>query len=135
MLSRNLRGSLAVRWLLGGLLCLALVGGAAASTPTAFAHGDVTSIGLRAPEFPLAALGSAFAFRLQKQAQLVRLTLHKPVRSGQFSPAERAHAMLPRPKVSPGSAVLPRRFLLSRQTIPRGPNDTGDPLLAFSSLS
>lgn len=135
MLCRNLRTSLAVRWLLGGLLCLALLASMAASTPSLCGRGEATSIGLRAPEFPLAALGSAFAFRLQKQAQLARLTLHKPARSGAFLPAERAHAMLPRLKVSQGSALLPRRFLRSRHITPRAPQDSGDPLLSALSLS
>jgi hypothetical protein len=135
MLCRNLRSSLTVRWLLGGLLCLALLGSLAASTPSLPGRGEPTSIGLRAPEFPIAALGSAFGFRLQKQAQPVRLTLHKPVRSGAFSPTERACATLPRLKVSQGTALLPRRFLHTRHITPRAPQDSGDPLLRALSLS
>ncbi len=135
MLSRNLRGSLAVRWLLGGLLCLALAGGAAASRPASIAHDGATSISFRAPEFPLAALETTSSIRFEKQARSVRLTLQKPTRSACLSWAARTYCVSPRPRLSYTSPALPRRLLLSRQMIPRGPNDAGDPFLASSSLS
>ena len=135
MFCRKLRSALAVRCLLGGFLCLALLGSVAASTPSLSGGGEVAVLGLRAPEFPLAALGALFAVRFQKQAQPVRLTLQKPERSGQLSSAERAYAISSRPNFSQGFPALPRRFLPSPHGPSRDSKDSGDPLLTALSLS
>lgn len=135
MLCRTLRSLFVCRWALAGLLCLALVGGAAAPARLSFENDGATSIGLRAPEVPLAALETTSAVRFEKHGQAVRLTFHKPERSAHLSSAERSRGVLFRPKASHTSPLLPRRFLRQRHVTPRGPNDAGDPFLASSSLS
>jgi hypothetical protein len=130
-----LRNSLVGRWILAGLLCLVLVGGAAAPTRFSLGDGEATLIGIRAQELPLAALATKAAVRFEKQAHAIRLTLHKPERSTSLSWAVKRHGISPRPPVSYTFFALPRRFLPSRHTVPRGPNDPGEPFLASSSLS
>jgi len=135
MVCRDLRKTFVIRWLLGGFLCLALLGSMAISTPSPSWRGDVASIELRAPEFPLAALGTVLAARFQKQAQQMRVTLQKPERSVHLSPAERGPALLPRPSVRQGFALLPRRVLQPRQMLFCAPHDSADPFLASPSVS
>jgi hypothetical protein len=124
-----------VRGLLGGLLCLTLLGSAASSAHSLSAHDGGASMELRAPDFPLAAIGTVLSVRFQKTAQQVRVTLQKPERSANFSSAERGHTSLARPSASQRFAVLPRRFLRPRHMVPRASNDSADPLLAPPSLS
>ena len=135
MLCRTLRSLSAGRWALAGLLCLALVGGAAAPARVSLGDGEGTSIGLRAPEVPLAALETTSAVRFEKHGQAVRLTFHKPERSAHLSSAERSCGVRFRPKACHTSPLLPRRFLRPRHVTPRGLNDAGDPSLASLSLS
>ena len=135
MLCRSLRSLSAGRLALAGLLCLALVGGVAAPARYSFASDEATSISLRAPEVPLAALETTSAVRFEKQGQAVRLTFHKPERSAHLSPSERPCSLLSRSKALQTSPLLPRRFLRPRHVAPRAPKATGDPFLASLSLS
>jgi hypothetical protein len=135
MVCQDLRQTFVIRSLLGGLLCLALLGSIALSAPSLSGRGDVASIELPAPQFPHAALGSVLALRSQKQAQQIRVILQKPERSAHLSSAERRHALLPRPSLSQWFARLPRRSLHSRQIAHRTTHDTADPLLASPSRS
>lgn len=135
MLCRALRNVSVGRWALAGLLCLAVAWGTAAPTRHSFDDAGTTSIGLRAPEVPLAALETTSSVRFEKQGQTVRLTYHKPDRSGHLSSADRSGGVLSRPKVCHTFPLLPRRFLQPRRTTPRAPNDAGDPFLASLSLS
>jgi hypothetical protein len=135
MVCRDLRKTFVIRWLLGGFLCLALLGSMAISTPSLSGRGDVASIELRAPEFPFAALGTVLAVRFQKHAQKIRVTLQKPERSVHLSSTERGPALLPRPSLAQRLSLLPRRSLHSRQAALRTPNDSVDPFLASPSLS
>ena len=89
MLCRSLRNVLVGRWILAGLLCMALVVGAAVCAPIAPAEGGPGAASLRAAEFPLAALESTSPVRLEKQGQPNRLTLPRPDRTGQLSWTER----------------------------------------------
>lgn len=132
---RDLRTTFVIRRLLGGLLCLALLGSIVLSAPSISGRGDAASMELRAPQFPLAALGSVLAHRSQKQAQQVRVIVLKPERSFPLSSAERDHALHPRPSVRQGFALLPRRVLQPRQMLFCAPHDSADPFLASPSLS
>ena len=135
MLCRTLRSLSAGRWALAGLLCLALVGGAAAPARVSLGDGEGTSIGLRAPEFPLAALATTSGFRFAKHGLTVRLTFHKPERSAHLSSAERTCGTLSQPIACHAFPLFPRRFLRPRDATPRAPSDAGDPFLASPSLS
>ncbi len=135
MLCQTLRNVSGGRWALAGLLCLALAWGTAAPTRIPFQDDEPTSIGLRAPEVPLAALETTSSVRFEKQGQIVRLTFHKPERSAHLSSTARACGVLLRPKGHPTSPLLPRRFLPPRHAAPRASNDAGDPFLALLSLS
>lgn len=135
MLCRTLRNVSIGRWALAGFLCLALAWGTAAPAHNPFQDDGDTSIGLRVPQFPLAALETTSSVRLEKHGQAVRLTLGKPERSGHLSSTERAYGLLVRPKRCPTSPLLPRRFLSPRHLAPRAPNDAGDPFLALLSFS
>jgi hypothetical protein len=134
MLCRALRSVSVGRWALAGLLCLALTWGTAAPTRLSVADDGSTSIGLRAPEVPLAALETTSGIRFEKQGQTVRLTLHKPERSAHRSSTERSCGVLSRPKPRHTLPLLPRRLLPPRHMTPRAPNDAGDPFLASLSL-
>jgi hypothetical protein len=135
MFCRALRDFSARCWALAGLLCLALALGTAAATRVSFEEHGATSIGLRAPEFPLAALATTSGVRFEKQGQAVRLTLHKPQRSAHLSSIERSCGVLSRPRACHAFTLLPRRFLHPRDVTPRAPSDAGDPFLASLSLS
>jgi hypothetical protein len=135
MLCRRLRCLLVGRWAIAGLVCLALIGSAAAPSRVSLGHSEPATIGLRAPEAPLAALSTTSTVRLEKQAASVRLTLHKPERHARVSWATRTQATLQRSDVSHASPLLARRFLPSRHLIPRAPDESGDPLLPQLSLS
>jgi hypothetical protein len=132
MVCRVLRSLNYCRWILTGFVCLSLV--ASASLPVRQSLGDdeLVTIGLRAPEAPLAALAANSTVRFEKQAASSRLTFHKPERGAHASRATRVHVLPPRFGVSSPSARLPRRFLLSRHLSPRPPDDSGDPFLAAS---
>jgi hypothetical protein len=135
MLCRTLRCLVVARWALAGLVCLALIGGSAAPPRTSLAEGEPTTIGLRAPEVPLAALATTSAVRFEKNATSIRLTLHKPERNAHVTWVTRTQALTQRPKVCHASPLLARRFLPSRHLIARAPDESGDPFLAPSSLS
>lgn len=135
MFCRTLRNLSSGRWALAGLLCLAMVGAAAAPTRVFSGNDWADSIGLRAPEVPLAALAATSGVRFEKHGQAVRLTFHKPERSGHLSSTERSCGALSRPKAWHAHPLLPRRFLPPRHVTLRGPNDAGDPFLASLSLS
>jgi hypothetical protein len=130
MLCRTLRCLVVTRWALAGLVCLALIGGAAVSSRTSLADDEPSTIALRAPEIPLAALATHFAVRLENNATSVRLTLHKQERNAHVSWALRAQAIPPRPDVCETSPLLARRLLPSRHLVPRAPDESGDPFLA-----
>jgi hypothetical protein len=135
MLCRSLRNLLVGRWILAGLACLALVAGSTVCPPIAPAQGDASSVTLRAPEIPLAALEAASLVRLEKQAHSNRVIFPKPDRNGQPSWAERTR--LTRPTLQPSRVchTLPRRFLPSHHLAARDPSDSGEPFLAASPLS
>ena len=135
MFCRTLRNLSSGRWALAGLLCLAMVGAAGASTRVFSGDGSADSIGLRAPEVPLAALAATSGVRFEKHGQAVRLTFHKPERSGHLSSIERSCGALSRPKAWYTHPLLPRRFLPSRHLLPRTSKDSSDPLLASLLLS
>jgi len=135
MLCRVLRNFSARCWALVGLLCLALALVTAAPTRVSFEEHGATSIGLRAPEFPLAALETTSSFRFAKHGLTVRLTFHKPERSAHLSSAERTCGTLSQPIACHAFPLFPRRFLRPRDATPRAPSDAGDPFLASPSLS
>lgn len=135
MLCRTLRNVSAGRWALAGLLCLALAWGTAAPPRLSFQDDWGASIGIRAPEVPLAALETTSNVRLQKQGQAVRLTFTKPERRAHLSSIERPCGALFRLRARSTFPVLPRRCLRPRHAAPRAPNDAGDPFLASLSLS
>jgi hypothetical protein len=135
MLCRNLRDVLVGRWILAGLLCVALVVGAAVCPPIAPAEDGPASISLRTSEFPLAALESTSSVRLEKQARSNRLTFPRPDRTGQPSWAERFRVTQPRRQASQTAHALPRRVLSSHHLTSRDPGDSGEPFLASSPLS
>jgi hypothetical protein len=132
MLCRTLRRLSVGRWLLAGLLCLALAGSAAPFRPASSDDGTTLSIGLSAPQFPLAALELTSAVRMEKQAQSVRLSFPKPVRGGHLLSSVRAHALLHRPKMIATAPLLPRRFLPPRRIGLHASTDSNDPALASS---
>ena len=135
MLCRSLRSLSVGRSALAGLLCLALVGGVAAPARYSLENDEASSIGLRAPEAPLAALETTSAVRFEKQGQAVRLTFHKPERSAHLCSSERPCNVPFRSKAVQTSPLLPRRFLRARHVASRAPKDAGDPFLASPSLS
>jgi hypothetical protein len=135
MICRTLRCLVVARWALAGLVCLALIGSAAEPPRTSLADGESTTIGLRAPEFPLAALATTSAVRFEKNATSIRLTLHKPERNTHVTWVTRTQALTQRPEISQFSPLLARRFLPSRHLVPRAPDESGDPFLAPLSLS
>ena len=135
MFCRTLRNLGSSRWALVWLLCLALVGAAAASTRVFSGDDWAGSISLRAPEVPLAALATTSSVRFEKNGQAIRLTFHKPERSAQLSSTERSCGALSRLIACHAFPRLPRRFLPPRHVTPRGPNDAGEPFLASLSLS
>jgi len=135
MLCRSLRNQLVGRWILAGLLCVALVVGAAVCAPIAPAEDGPASISLRASEFPLAALESTSPVRLEKQAQSNRLTFPRPHRTGQPSWAERFRVTQLRWQAFQTAYALPRRVLSSQNRTSRDPSDSGEPFLASSPLS
>ncbi len=133
MLCRTLRNVSSGRLALGGLLCLALALGTAAPTRVSFQDEEPTSISVRAPEVPLAALETTSSVRFEKHGQAVRVTVHKPERSAHLSSVERTCNAVFRPGGRPTSPLLPRRFLPPRHMTPRATNDAGDPFLASLS--
>ena len=135
MFCRTLRNLGSSRWALVWLLCLALVGAAAASTRVFSGDDWAGSISLRAPEVPLAALATTSSVRFEKNGQAIRLTFHKPERSAQLSSTERSCGALSRLIACHAFPLLPRRFLRPRHVTPHAPSDAGDPLLASLSLS
>ena len=135
MFCRSLRNQLVGRWILAGLLCVALVVGAAVCAPIAPAEDGPASISLRASEFPLAALESTSPVRLEKQAQSNRLTFPRPHRTGQPSWAERFRVTQPRRQPSQTAHALPRRVLPSHDLTSHDPSDSGEPFLTSSPLS
>jgi len=135
MLCRTLRGLLAGRLALSGLVCLALLGGAAVPAHVGLADGERATIGLRAPEAPLAALSTTSSLRFEKHAASARLSQHKPERSSHAARFMRGQPVPRRSDVSPASPVLARRFLPSRHLVPCASDDGGDPLPTRLSLS
>lgn len=135
MLCRILRNVSAGRWVLAGFLCLAVAWGTAAPTRLSFQDNGDTSIGLRAPAVPLAALATTSNVRFEKHGQAIRMTFHKPERSARLSPTERGSGALVRASGCSRSPLFPRRFLPPRHGTPRTPDDAGDPLLTSLSLS
>lgn len=135
MLCRSLRNVLVGRWILAGLLCVALGVSAAVWRPIAPAEDGPASISLRTSEFPLAALESTSPVRLEKQAQSNRLTFPRPDRRGQPSWAERFRVTQLRRQAFQTAHALPRRVRPSHDRISRDPSDSGEPFLASSPLS
>jgi hypothetical protein len=132
----TLRTSLVGRWGLAGLVCLALIGGAAISPAIPLlGESETTSISLRVPELPLAALATTSPVRFEKQAHSIRLGVYKPDRSGRVASAERGRVLLQRPTRRPSYPGLARRVLPTRHLTLRTPNESGEPFLASSSLS
>jgi hypothetical protein len=132
MLCRVLRSLNYCRWILTGFVCLALLTGASLPVRPSLGDDEPITIGLRAPEVPLAALAANSTIRFEKQAASSRLTLHKPERNAHALWAIRVHALPSRADGSSLSPRLPRRFLLSRHLSPHVPEDSGDPFLAAS---
>jgi hypothetical protein len=130
----TLRTSLVGRWGLAGLVCLALVGGAAISPSIPLGESETTSISLRAPDLPLAALATTSPVRFEKQAHSIRLGVYKPDRSGRVASAGRGRVILQRPTMRPSYPGLARRFLPPRHFTLRTPNELGEPFLTLSSL-
>jgi hypothetical protein len=135
MFCRNLRKVLVGRWIVAGLLCMALVGGAAICPPFAPAVDGSGEANLRSAEFPLAALESTSPVRLEKQAHSNRLTLPRPDRTGQPFSTERFRITQLRRQTSQTAHALPRRVLPSHSLTSHDSSDSGDPLLASSPLS
>jgi hypothetical protein len=135
MLCRTLRNVSAGHWALAGILSLAMVWGTAAPARNSVQDDEHTSIGIRAPQFPLAALEITSNVRLEKLGKSVRVTFHKPERSARLSSNERVCGVRFRPKGCPASPLLPRRSVPPRRVTPRDPNDVGDPFLASLALS
>ena len=135
MLCRSLRNVLVGRWILAGLLCMALVVGAAECAPIAPAEGGPSAVSLRTAEFPIAALESTFPVRLETQAESKRLTLPRPDRTGQLSWTERFRVTQLRRQTSQTAHALPRRVLPSHNLTTHDSSDSGDPFLASSPLS
>ena len=135
MLCRNLRNELVGRWVLAGLLCMALVGGAAVCPPLAPTEDGPAAASLRTAEFPLAALESTSPVRLEKQGQPNRLTLPRPDRTGQPSRTERFRVTQPKRQTFQTAQALPRRVLPSHNLTSHDSSDSGDPFLASSPLS
>ena len=127
MLCRTLRNVSTGRWALAGILSLAMVWGTAAPARIPFQGEDPASIGLRAPEIPLAALETTPNVRFEKLGHAIRVTFHKPERSAHLSSSERVCGVRFRPKGCPTSPLLPRRSVPPRRMTPRAPNDAGDP--------
>lgn len=129
-----LRTSL-IRLILAGLLCLVMVGGAAMPPAPPTGESDAGSISLRPPELPLAAVAATSGVRLEHQAQSVRLTLHRPDRSGALASIAHTHAIQFSPRVSRMSRILARRLLAPRRSTLCAPRDSSEPFPASSVLS
>jgi hypothetical protein len=111
------------------VVCLVLIGSIPTLPP--FAEDETPAMVFRAPSRPIHALAENSPVRLEKQAQTQRFSLHKPHRNGILTSVERAPAIQQRPQVRQRPArALPRRFLPSRHTVPRAPDDSVDPLLS-----
>jgi hypothetical protein len=134
MLCRSLRNVLVGRWIFAGLLCMALVAGAAVC-PIAPAEEGPGAVSLRTAAFPKAALESTSPVRLETQAQSKRPTLPKPDRTGKPSWTERFRVTQLRRQAVQFAHALPRRVLPSHNLTSRNPSDPGDPFLASSPLS
>jgi hypothetical protein len=111
MLFRTLRDLLVGRWAIAGLVCLALIGGAATPARASLANDEPAAMDLRAPKAPLAALATTSAVRFERQATSVRLTFHKPERNAHLLWAVRAQTIPQQPDVSRAFRVLARRVL------------------------
>jgi len=135
MFCRNLRKVLVGRWIVAGLLCMALAGGAAVCPPFAPAEDGPVAVSLRTAVFPLAALESTSPVRLEKRAQPNRLTLPRPDRTGQPSSTEQFRVTQLRRQTSQTAQALPRRVLPSHSLTSHDSSDSGDPFLASSPLS
>jgi hypothetical protein len=129
MTSRRAHQHPVLRAVFISVVCLVLTSSFPALSP--FDEDETPSIVFRAPSWPLHALAENSPLRLEKQAQTQRFSLHKPHRNGLLTSAERSPAIQQRPQVRQRPArALPRRFLPSRHTIPRAPDDSVDPLLS-----
>jgi len=118
------------RGLLVLIVCLGMVGTVAARPPVWAEDGSSAFTG-PSPTSPLLALAEGSSSRLQKQAHTQRLSLHKPQRGARISSTEYARIVQPRPQIRhQRSSVLPRRLLTVRHLVPRGPDESGDPLLS-----
>ena len=135
MLCRSLRNVLVGRWILAGLLCMALVVGAAECAPIAPAEGGPGAASLRTAGFPLATLKSTFPVRLETQAGSKRLTLPKPNQTSHPSWTERFRVIQLRRQTSQTARALPRRVLPSHNLTSHDSSDSSDPFLASSPLS
>ncbi len=134
MICRALRTSLIHCWLLGGLVSLVMVGGAAVPPALPTGESETVSISLRAPEPPLAAVAGTSGVRLEHHAQPVRPTLYRPDRSGALTAAAHSHTIQPSPQVSRMRRILARRLLAPRQSALRTPRDASEPFPASSPL-
>ena len=135
MLCRSLRNVLVGRWILAGLLCMALVVCAAVCPPIAPAEDGPGAASLRPAGFPLTALESTAPPRPEQQGQSNRPTLSRPAQTGQQSGTERFRVTQLRPQTSQTARALPRRVLPTHNSTSQVSSDPGDPFLASSPLS
>lgn len=119
----------ALRAVFVSVVCLVLTGSIPVLPP--FEEDETLAIVFRAPSWPLHALAENSPVRIEKQAQTHRFMLHKPHRHGTLLAIERAAPIQARHQASHGlTRILPRKFLPARHIVPRGPDDSVDPLLS-----
>jgi hypothetical protein len=111
------------------VVCLVLTG----SIPVlpSFEEDETPAMVFRAPSWPIHALAENSSVRIEKQGQVQRFSLHKPHRHSAPLSIEHASAVQQRPQLSHRpTRTFPRRFLPVRHFVPRGPDDSTDPLLS-----
>lgn len=107
----------------------ALVGGLM-KPPPAWPESETHSLTLRAPELPLTALVGNPAVRIEKQAQSLRPTLHKPGQGARLSVVIREHKLRPRSQTARAFRGFPRRQLHPGHAKPHSADDPSTPLLS-----
>jgi hypothetical protein len=118
------------RGLLVMIVCIGMIG-IVAARPAAWPEDDGPALTGPSATSPLLAIAEGSSPRLQKQAQIKRLSLHKPQLGARFSSSEYARIVQPRPQIRhQRSSILPRRLLSVRHLVPRGPDESGDPFLS-----
>lgn len=113
-------------------ICVAFAGvaGFLQPPPSAAEDDEAPAITIRGPEAPPPALAQGLGGRSERQAQVSRQSLPRPVRTGQFTAAGLQQRLAKRPVVHRQPRDLPRRSLPARHYLQRTSDDSSDPLLS-----